>query len=535
MNKKETITVACLVLFAACLPLFTVNCITGHDTIYHLLRIESLKTGIENGLPFLRINMLFFNGQGYASSLFYPDIFLLFPALLRVFGVGINASFNIFIALCIAAGFASAFYCMYTVSSDRTSALVFAMIFTLFRYHIFDVYVRGAAGEFTAMIFVPFVIAGLYDLVFSDFKKPWLLVIGMSGVILTHTITTVLCTVLCVVVFAAGIRHVIKDAKKMKNLLLCVLAVVILTAFYVFPMIEMILSTDFSLSEAVFDLNNEKLLIKDIFSLSGPSMGVAVFIPLLLRIYIKKEKDDRLISFADICMISGLAACLFTTGFFPWKRLENYLYQIQFPWRLFVIAGPLLAFSGAVYLKHITDSSIIKEKTAVLAAFSLMFISVVWSFEKPGMEYYSYSDDYFSYPAYTAEVIGGEWLPSSVTDRDLLTDTADTAFDDNGNTLSVSRRKNTLTVDGIAPGASYIDVPFVYYKGYTAADGSGKKLRTDGSGRNGQVRVYTNGASIVTVRYSGTPLQHISTALSLLFAAAAAAFFILRGYKGKKK
>ena len=526
--------VVCLALFAACLPLFTVNCIVGHDTIYHLLRIESLKTGIENGLPFLRVNMLFFNGQGYASSMFYPDLFLYIPALLRVFGLGINASWHIFIAFCLAAGFASAYYCMYTVGQNHMSSLVFALIFTLFRYHLSDIYIRGAAGEFTAMIFVPFVIAGLYDLVFADFKKPHLIIIGMSGVILTHTITTVLCTLLCIVVFAAGIRDFIKDSKKTVRLLLCILSVVLLTAFYVFPMLEMLFSTDFSLSGIAFDVNNEKLLLKDVFSLSGPSMGIAVFISLLLRIFIKKEKGDRLMGFADICTIFGLAACLFTTGFFPWKRLEGYLYQIQFPWRLFVIAGPLLAFSGAVYLKHITDSSIIKERTAVFAALSLMIVSAVLSFEDPGMEYYSYSDDYFSYPAYTAEVIGGEWLPSSVTDRDLLTDTADTAIDDSGNTLSVTRRKNTLTVDGIAPGASYIDVPFVYYRGYTAADGSGKKLRTDGSGRNGQVRVYTDGASLVTVSYAGTPIQHISTALSLLFAVAAAAFLIIRNSKRKR-
>lgn len=533
MNKKETITVACLVLFAACLPLFSVNCITGHDSIYHLLRIESLKTGIENGLPFLRINMLFFKGQGYASSLFYPDLFLYIPALLRVLGVGINASWHIFLAFCLAAGFAAAFYSMYVVSRDKTAALIFAMIFTLFRYHLFDIYTRGAAGEFTAMIFVPFVIAGLFDLIYADFRKPHLIIIGMAGVILTHTITTLFCVLFCIVVFAAGIRNVIKDTKKIRQLLLSILAVILLTAFYVFPMLEMILSTDFSLSGSIFDLNNEKLLLKDIFSFSGPSLGVAVFIPLLSRIFIKKEKGDTLMGFADICLIAGLASCLFTTGFFPWKRLESFLYQIQFPWRLFVIAGPLLAFSGAVYLKHITDSGMIKTKVAVLAALSLMLISAAAGFEKQEIEYYSYSDDYFSYPAYTAEVIGGEWLPSAVTDRDMLLETADTAIDSKGRTLSAKRYKNTLTVEGISSDASYVDVPFVYYKGYTAADGSKKRLVTDGTGRNGQVRVYTEGASSVTVRYAGTMIQHISTALSLLFVAAAA-FLIIRNSKRKK-
>ena len=70
---------AVIVLLAACAPLFTINCIGGDDIIYHLLRIEALKEGILAGRPFLRINMLFFGGAGYASSMFYPDLLLYFP------------------------------------------------------------------------------------------------------------------------------------------------------------------------------------------------------------------------------------------------------------------------------------------------------------------------------------------------------------------------------------------------------------------------------------------------------------------------
>ncbi len=533
MNRKETITVACITFFVACLPLFSVNCIGGHDIIYHLLRIESLKTGIENGLPFLRVNMLYFNGQGYASSLFYPDLFLYIPALLRVFGIGINLSYHIFIAFCLLAGFASAYYCMYTVGQNKTCSLIFAIMFTLFKYHLYDVYERSAAGEFTALIFVPFVLAGLFDLIFSDFDRPHLLVIGMSGVILTHTITTVMCAILCVVVFIIGIRDIAKDVKKIKRLLLSVLIVILLTAFYVFPMMEMLFSTQFSLSAASFDPDNEKLLIKNVFSFSDPSMGVMVFIPLLLRVFIRREKEDRLMKYADICMIFGIIACFCTTGFLPWKRLERFLYQVQFPWRLFVVAAPLIIFADAVFITRIIKNGIIKEKTAVFAVLSLMVISAAWSFDDKGMDYYSYSDDYFDYPPFTAEVIGGEWLPASVEDRNLLVETADTAVDDRENNLPVKRNKNRLTVEGIDPASEYVDVPFVYYKGYTAKDAGGKMLAVDGSGRNGQARVYTKGASSVSVRYSGTMIQHISSAVSLVSIIVIAAVLIMACRKKK--
>ncbi|MBR5377454.1 MAG: hypothetical protein IK139_09265 [Lachnospiraceae bacterium] len=533
MNRKETITAACLTVFVACLPLFCVNCIGGHDIIYHLLRVESLKTGLENGLPFLRVNMLFFNGQGYASSLFYPDLFLYIPALLRFFGLGINASYHIFIAFCLAAGFASAFYCMYTIGKNSACSLIFAVMFTLFGYHLYDVYERGAAGEFTALIFVPFVLAGLYDLMCSDYGKPYLLVIGMSGVILTHTITAVMCALLCAVIFITGIGGIIKDRKKMGRLLLSVAAVILITAFYVFPMMEMLFSTQFSLSAASFDPDHEKLLLKEVFSFSQPSMGPLIFLPLLLRIFIRRQKEEKLLKFADICMIFGLAACLCTTGFLPWKKLESILYQVQFPWRLFVIAAPLVVFADAVYIARIIKDGIIKEKTAVFTVLCIMFLSALWSFENTGEEYYSYSDDYFDYPPYTAEVIGGEWLPASAEDRDLLVEDADRAFDDAGRSQAVTRTKNSLTVTGIAPDSKYIDVPFVYYKGYTAKDAGGRSLAVDGSGRNGQARVYTEGSGSVLVTYSGTLIQHISSAVSLitLICIAAAMFFAARKKK----
>ena len=108
----------------------------------------------------------------------------------------------------------------------------------------------------------------------------------------------------------------------------------------------MLSSSQFSLSEASFDPANEKLLLKEVFSFSGASMGAVIFIPLFLRIFIKREKEDRVLKFADICMIFGITACLCTTGFLPWKRLESILYQVQFPWRIFNLAAPLVAFAG---------------------------------------------------------------------------------------------------------------------------------------------------------------------------------------------
>ncbi len=528
MNKKENVTISCIALFIACLPLFTVNCIGGHDCVSHLLRIESVKTALENGLPYLRVNMLYFNGQGYADSLFYPEIFLYIPALLRVLGVGINASFHIFVAICIIAGFFSAYYCAFVISKNKYTGLVFAVIFTLFKYHIFDIYTRSAVGEYTALIFLPFVIAGLYDLIFNDYARPWLLVAGMTGVILTHSITTGFCALLCLGAFFIAIKKVIKNPKIILKLVLSVLSVIMLTAFYLLPMLEMMSCTELALSSPSFDMNNEKLLLREVFSLTDPSMGIVVFLPLIIRIFLKRDKEDKMLLYADICALAGLAACLFSTGFLPWDRMMKYVYQIQFPWRLFTVAGPLIAFADAVYVTSLVKNNEKREKIMAGVILAMMAVSALWSFEKNEESYYSYSDDYFDYPPYTTEVNGGEWFPASVRDRDQLISTADTAIDDKGRELDVSRYKNTLSVEGIGSDTKYLDVPFVYYKGYAAKDDRGRRLYVDGSGRNGQVRVYPDKSAYVHIYYEGTLIQHLSVMITLVFIAGSAVYIIIK-------
>ena len=46
------------------------------DLNYHLLRIASVKEALWNGVFPPRINPIYFDGYGYGSSLFYPDVFM---------------------------------------------------------------------------------------------------------------------------------------------------------------------------------------------------------------------------------------------------------------------------------------------------------------------------------------------------------------------------------------------------------------------------------------------------------------------------
>ncbi|MBO6134098.1 MAG: hypothetical protein J6P05_07180, partial [Lachnospiraceae bacterium] len=538
-----------IALIICCAPLFTVNCVNGDDVIYHLLRIDALKTGIEAGCPFLRINMLFFGGEGYASSLFYPDFLLYVPAALRVMGLGINASFHIFLGLCIIATFASVFFSIKYITGDRFPAVVGAIALTLSEYHLGDIYKRAALGEVTAFIFIPLVLAGIYSLIFDEFRKPQFLGLGMAGVLLCHTFSFVLCLGLNVVGYLFFLWRQLLQKKGQESLetvrkataALAITAMIsaALTCFYWLPMMEQIKSGEFRYSIPSFDVFHERMLFKDIFTEEWPSMGIGILVLLLPGIFLNRRyrissgegfsaAPRYCVEFADLCSIMGFILILSTTGLFPWKRFSESLSFVQFPWRLFIGSSILFAFAGGIYvwafIEEYKGASLVQDgceniriigQNFALSLVLALFISTSFSnMEALSQGYYSYSDDYFDFGRYTEEVIGGEWLPLTVKSRHRLTDDAGLYYDSNKNKRSVNRTKNSLSIEGLKGDERYVDVPFVYYLGYAARNEKGEKLALDGSGENGRVRVYPDGASSIIVTYDGTLLQHLADIVS---------------------
>ncbi|MCR5627392.1 MAG: hypothetical protein K6F99_08740, partial [Lachnospiraceae bacterium] len=120
----------------------------------------------------------------------------------------------------------------------------------------------------------------------------------------------------------------------------------------------------------------------------------------------------------------------------------------------------------------------------------------------------------YDHKPFTEHVISGEWLPLTVKDIHALTDDCDVAYTGD-KTIKVSRYKNELEV-GLTGNEEYVDVPFVYYKGYAAVStADGKVLICDGEGDNGRVRVYPDGAKNIRVYYKGTIIGIVSTLVSL--------------------
>lgn len=541
-RKNQIITAVFLItVFIACMPLISRNCINGHDLEYHLLRIESLKEGMRMGKPFLKINTLFFGGAGYASSMFYPDFLLYIPAFLRLIGFSINASYHIFVAICIILTYLSAYYCVKGITGSVYGAMIGAITLSLCQYHLDDIYVRSAVGEYTAFIFIPLVIYAVFNILYENADKPQLFILGYSGLLLCHTATFFMCTLFGLAAILLNFKKTILNKGILIRLVIMTGVTLLLTGFYWIPMLEQFLHTVFYVNTPWMQPKDEAVGFLNIFGNSFPSLGCICVLMLIPRIFIKKGSDpnegnEAILGYADLLILSGALFTILASDIIPWERIGRYASFIQFPWRFFIMGSVLFSMAaGLIYGSlnknddEMTEFLTVKGNTravnaaAVILTFILVIngISAFGAIKNGSQGYYDYSDDYYSFKPYTANVIAGEWLPETVRDKERLVDDSEIMLSDKGSKIDFVRVKNTIEAD-ITGDLEYADVPFIYYLGYRAElikpDGSRTLLKITGEGNNGMCRVYLKdmGNGRLKVYYRNTLLSEVSIYASLI-------------------
>ena len=512
-------------MIVAISPLISRYCINGHDLDYHLLRIESLKEGILAGRPFLKVNLLFFGGAGYASTLFYSDLFMHIPALLRVFHVGIGKSFHIYTAMIFVLTYISTFYCTWKMTRSKFAGTVAAVLMTLCPYHMDDMLVRTACGENAAFIFLPFAIYGMYNVLFEEMDRPHIFGLAFALLAVTHPATFIITACLCVAVFAVYFRKFTARPWLFIKVCIVLLLAALVSSYQWLPMIEQFASAKFYVSNNWTDLLDSAVPFTQIASQTFPCVGTVLFALIIPRFFLSR-KEHPILGFTDLLTALAIVLAVGATNVMPWERVAKYFGFLQFPWRMFILTSAILAVTDAIVLKLFIDR-IGQEYRSVakdIALFCVIVVSAGMAIShqnENSMGYYDYSDDFYSFKPYTENVVAGEWLPLEVEDPQALVDQSENmVFDDES--MCDFIRDDGKVIAKIDKAHGYVDVPLVYYKGYSAliTDGAGNEtvLDVSGEGRNGLCRVKLDGATgELTVNYTGTLLQYISLIVSHLF------------------
>ncbi|MCD2502891.1 hypothetical protein LQE93_14055 [Clostridium sp. NSJ-145] len=535
-NKQRIIiTIMLFVIVYSTFLLIIPGIPRGHDLTFHLSRISALSDGLKLGQFPVRIYPNYFNGYGYANGLFYGDIFLYIPAVLCTLGLSVITSYKIFLLICTICTALSIYLCVKSISKSKYAAVVSTVIYTLSSYRMVDVYIRAAIGEVIAFIFLPLVVLGIYEIIYRDKKKWYIITIGFSGLILSHNISAVIMGGFTTLILIINIKRIIKEPNRLGYLFLAAITTILIVSFFVFPMIEQIVTDKFVLNSQT--INSEiwtttmplyKIILEIPYSLMllpGVS-GIGIVFVVILFIRFKNKKVNNIVfGYSDVCFSMGILSIIAVTKIFPWRILVKYIKQlatIQLSWRLYLFATLFLSISGGIilldYCKNIEDRT---KKLSIITILSIFACSInmFGQYAFYGLMQIKGLHDVSIIPY---RVGLAEYLPEG-TDKELLFERGDIISSNNDELkIDFSRKGTNLSVNfsNNIQNNTFIEVPLLYYLGYEATYTSNniKKVLPISKGENNIIRIdlknFADGQ--INVVYKGTKIQYISKYISLL-------------------
>ena len=355
---------ALLVSLPVLIPSDYLRC--GDDISFHILRVFGIRDGILRGIPWVKLQRIWYNDYGYLVGACYGDLLLYLPALANIAGVRMGVCYQGFVLVINFLTTFSAYFCFSRIFGRRaglTGSIVYIFLF----YRIINVYKRAAVGEYCAMAFLPFLAYAVY-LLYKDeyFKSMLMFVIGFSGVINTHIISLEVVGLVMTLFFLVEARKTFV-AKRIVALICSAAAVILVNLHFLVPFLDVILQDKLLVTDNSSDLSlNQhgiKLLsilfpdgtadVQDVYHFGAIPIVIILFAVLFYlwnRASHEREKRDGERSRGGkgpILCYSGFAllGVVFSSAYFPWDQiaqvpgLKALVTSIQYPWRFLTISG----------------------------------------------------------------------------------------------------------------------------------------------------------------------------------------------------
>ena len=501
----------------ASLPLFS-NCLYfGHDLDYHLQRITAMAAELSYGQFPVRLTTDSLNGYGYANPLCYCELFLTLPALLYNAWLPLRTCYQVYIFAVTLATAAIAYYSFGTVTASRKLGLLGAGLYTLSCYRMVCIYVRAAVGEYTAIAFLPLILAGLYNIYTTE--KPrfaqWApMAFGMAALVQCHLLSCELIALLLVVFCLLRLRETLRPARLLAWLKAALLALA-LSAWYFFPFLISTREINLMVNGPLIGkIQGQGTYLVQLFSpfgrgyggtADGPSndMTLTLGLPLaagfMLVIYclLRRERWRQQETLRRMQTAFGFAmlTLVLSLRVFPWDGVQNWLGRaagkmagmFQYPWRFLSLATVLLCLAVllAVQLLQEKNARLAKGAAAALAACALLTVGVVQTQITTGMSEQAYNVFLNRQPNAATGV--GEYLIDGTSGYETIWAQPKPGSEEL-QLLSYEKRggKAYLTVENNGDAAD-ISVPIFNYGHYYAVDEATGDAYALGTGENARI------------------------------------------------
>jgi hypothetical protein len=523
----------------AYLPYLTDYIFFGTDSAFHMLRIEGLKDALLSGGGFpVRMQHAWLSDHGYPVSFFYGDLFLYFPVLLRLIGFSLMTSYKIFILGILTATAATSFYSFKKCTENTYAALFGSMIYILAPYGIYNIGVKGGGvGELLGMTFLPLVCCGFYRLYATspdspDYKRAkYPLIIGISGILNSHFLTTEMVVVFLVVLAVIFAKRTFRR-KTIRQLLQAASISLGLNAFFWIPFLVMLSKDRYVLNNLVDEsIQNRGIYLAEIFQLflnmgSGQTgmyhaepiqLGGALFLLLLgfiLYVCFKHRtgyKSNNPYEKPTFILwgITVIIAIMGSKFFSPASAVGALFAAFFVIWLIREDIGSLMTKGVLLF-------------AAIIAVFSAAYHVNGIAYEKEAVRLYS------------AENLGqigvgmGEYLPQEINWYDVVDlytyhrPVAETGLlytDYNKKATTI-----TMHIQNTQDATKYLEVPLIGYPGYGISSSSDDGFAEDtpyiaaqnGTHEDMRIAIPANWSGTIQIRFEGFLLFRVAELISLL-------------------
>lgn len=484
---------------AASMPLLSDFMMGADDLGFHTARLEAIYKGLRAGEFPVYLGSTQMGGFGTLSAIMYPQLFLYPFALLRFAGASLMLCYKLLlVCMHIGSAFTSYYSAKAMCKSDKIGFWT-CILYTFSIYRLTNTYFRGALGESLAMVFLPLVMWGMYEVLWGNYKKWYLLALGVGGVLQSHVSSVAMCVLFLLIelvvwlVSAIAAKHSDIGKRILAGAKAAGLTVLVNAGFLVpflffsgedlqcFDMPNQLSGTVVYFSQMFSPFAGAEGSNRGIGSTTGEmplTIGVVLLLgAILLCIEAAKEQcSTEEMQIGKRCMVYGAIALLLTSWIFPWDKVQNIgllqgvVTALQFAWRFFGPASALLSIAAAVGLVRFAEATDRKWMYGVFVV--LVVSSTGYFFAEKGYVSHQYSDKMeFVASGYTDAMYmysDGESFKALNVDYERSDAYITTMCGTQVTYEDLERKGMQLRVTTKAPAkaSDYLLFPFYYYPGY---------------------------------------------------------------------
>jgi len=394
---------------AASIPMFSDFLPYGQDLLFHLARMEGLYQGLLNGEFPVRINPIQTELFGNLTATMYPQLFLYPVVLLRFFDVSLMLCYKILVVCMNVATAMFTFYGIRGITGSKKAAYMASLLYTFSLYRLTDTYFGATLGESLAMVFLPLVLWGIYEVLWGDQKKWYLLALGMTCLIQSHVLSVMMTVIFLVLETFAWLVISLRRKRAGREMwghiaagikaavVTCLLNAGFLAPFLFFRGEKLLcFAWDYTLADyelyfsqmfSLFPFATGQLLIMGTTKNEMPLtvggillVGAALF---LVSVF-QEKKRSKTVSLGLHCLVFGGIALLLASWLFPWEKigeidfLHDLASPLQYSWRFLGIASLCLCVVSALGVVRFVSGS--KDRKWVLGVYMAAALSSAWFF-----------------------------------------------------------------------------------------------------------------------------------------------------------